>query len=407
MDWSPQQQAALDAGRRWLDDPAAPQLFYLAGYAGTGKSTLAREFNEHVGGRAMAAAYTGKAASVMRRKGLSSASTIHRLIYTPLGSDTEAEKLLFELRTELKTLDDMPEWDEHQSMRAKALRRQVISLEKDAQPIFALKEESDLSGAPLLILDECSMVDAAMAEDLLSFGVKTLVLGDPAQLPPIKGTGYFTDRRPDALLTEVHRQAADNPILRLATLAREGRALPTGSWETGSGSAAVVDRVSAEAAIAADMVLTGTNKRRQAINRRHRELAGHSSPMPERGERLCCLKNDHEVGLQNGTLWIVDEPDADWSAGNETVYMNVRPEDGGISLGVGAEACLFYDDQTQPRWSSYQFFTWGSCLTVHKSQGSEFGKVVLFNDWPSRQSAREWLYTGITRAADHLTVVMS
>jgi exodeoxyribonuclease-5 len=49
------------------------------------------------------------------------------------------------------------------------------------------------------------MIDAEMARDLLSFSVKTLVLSDPAQLPPTSGAGYFTNREPDFLLTEVHR----------------------------------------------------------------------------------------------------------------------------------------------------------------------------------------------------------
>ena len=56
------------------------------------------------------------------------------------------------------------------------------------------------------------MVDAELARDLMSFGVPLLVLGDPAQLPPIHGGG-FTDAKPDAMLTEVHRQAQDDPMV--------------------------------------------------------------------------------------------------------------------------------------------------------------------------------------------------
>ena len=58
------------------------------------------------------------------------------------------------------------------------------------------------------------MVDEELGRDLLSFGTPVLVLGDTAQLPPVKGGGFFTDAEPDAMLTEVHRQAADNPIIR-------------------------------------------------------------------------------------------------------------------------------------------------------------------------------------------------
>ena len=56
----------------------------------------------------------------------------------------------------------------------------------------------------------------------MSFGVPVLVLGDPAQLPPIQGGGFFTDAEPDAMLTEVHRQAQDDPIVRLSMDIRAG-----------------------------------------------------------------------------------------------------------------------------------------------------------------------------------------
>ena len=66
------------------------------------------------------------------------------------------------------------------------------------------------------------MVDEELGRDLLSFGKPVLVLGDPAQLPPVKGGGFFTEAEPDIMLTEVHRQAADNPIIRMSMVVREG-----------------------------------------------------------------------------------------------------------------------------------------------------------------------------------------
>lgn len=403
--WSPQQQVALDKMRRWIDDPGGSQVFFCAGYAGTGKSTIARALNDHIGGRALSAAYTGKAASVMRKKGLINATTIHRLIYTPVGSDAEAK--FRELREELQGLEKQEvKLDKMQLQRMEALRRQMASIEESAsQPRFILKEETALSGAPLLILDECSMVDESIGQDLLSFGTRVLVLGDPAQLPPVRGTGFFTDTQPDHLLTEIHRQATESPILRLATLAREGRSIPRGEWVTDHGTARVVPSITKEQALAADMILTGTNARRQAINRRHRELGGHTSPMPEAGERLMCLRNNHEMGLQNGTLWVTEQADDQWGEGQDTVYLRIRPEEGGADIGVGAEACLFRDDQQRVMWSSNEQLTWGSAATVHKAQGSEWDNVVGFLDWPGRQSVREWTYTLITRASNELTLV--
>ena len=82
----------------------------------------------------------------------------------------------------------------------------------------------------LIIIDECSMVDAELGRDLLSFGVPLLVLGDPAQLPPIQGGGFFTEAEPDVMLTEVHRQAQDDPIVRLSMEIRAGEYLEPGRY---------------------------------------------------------------------------------------------------------------------------------------------------------------------------------
>jgi exodeoxyribonuclease-5 len=68
------------------------------------------------------------------------------------------------------------------------------------------------------------MVGRELGGDLLSFGKPVLVLGDPFQLPPIEGAGFFTEAKPDIMLTEIHRQAADDPIMQLATRIRsDGR----------------------------------------------------------------------------------------------------------------------------------------------------------------------------------------
>src|SRR5208283_2536336 len=98
------------------------------------------------------------------------------------------------------------------------------------EPSFVLNEDSEAARAKLIIVDECSMVDEELGRDLLSFGRKVLVLGDPAQLPPVKGGGYFTEAEPDVMLTEVHRQAADNPIIRLSMAIRAGGELAPGAY---------------------------------------------------------------------------------------------------------------------------------------------------------------------------------
>lgn len=399
IDWSPQQERALSGISEWLSEPTEPhnQVRKLFGYAGTGKSTLAREINNLVGGDALACAYTGKAASVMASKGLPNASTIHRLIYTPMGDGKQKIK---ELEEELRLIQKVKVKSPKLANRYSAVRRSLDEAKKNSGPQFILKEESEISKSSLVILDECSMINERMAEDLLSFGVRVLVLGDPAQLPPVRGTGYFTQGTPHDLLTEVHRQARGDPIIEIATMVREGKTPARGDY----GISKVVDRVTAREALSHDQVLCGTNAKRRSINNRHRELEGYNTPLPQAGERLVCLKNNHDLGLLNGTLWDLVEDASEPDDGGIT-HLRIMPEGGGQVLGVPAEASIFLDEDDKPSWDSKEQFTFGSCLTVHKSQGSQWDDVLLFDDWKHRDTYRNWLYTGVTRAAKRLTLV--
>ena len=283
--WTQAQDQALKAVARWLAAKDGPQLFRLFGYAGTGKSTLARHLAENVEGLVVFAAFTGKAALVMRSKGCVDARTIHSLIYR--ATDTETE-----------------------------------------EPSFELNDESDATRAKLIVIDECSMVDEELGRDLLSFGRKVLVLGDPAQLPPVKGGGFFTEAEPDVMLTEVHRQAADNPIIRMSMAIREGGQIARGIY----GESQVVGRDGLEPSLVtgADQVLVGMNKTRRAYNKRLRELRGFSGDLPQSGEKLVCLRNNRKKGLLNGALFTVKSTGA---LRRGKVRMLVIPEesDGKIS----------------------------------------------------------------------------
>lgn len=206
---STMQQRAVGEVADWYHQPRGPQVYRLFGYAGSGKTTLAQVIAEQLcpDGNARYAAFSGKAASVLQSKGCVGASTIHSLIYKPIGKS----------RAELQTLEI-----EYAKAPTPELAARIAKLEDELRrPSFILNEDSELRAAPLLILDEVSMVGERIALDLLSFGVKILCLGDPMQLPPIQGEGFFTDHKADTMLTELHRSALDSPVTRLATVARQ------------------------------------------------------------------------------------------------------------------------------------------------------------------------------------------
>jgi exodeoxyribonuclease-5 len=363
--FTPHQDAALSAASNWLKGARGrSSIFRLFGYAGTGKTTLVKHIAEGVDGKVLFAAFTGKAACVMRSKGCYSASTIHSLIYRARESGEET-------------------------------------------PSFELWNDAPASKAKLIIIDECSMVDAELARDLMSFGVPLLVLGDPAQLPPIHGGGFFTDAKPDAMLTEVHRQAQDDPIVRLSMEIRAGNPLTQGQY----GETQVVrrDALDPKRVLDADQVLVGRNVTRRAYNARLRERRGFTDALPMAGDKLVCLRNNRRKGLFNGGLWMVKESP---KARRQIIRMRLKPdEDLGerlIKVSVRPECFTgTIEEFDWPQRKAYDEFDFGYVLTVHKAQGSQWDDVVLFDESAAFPDNRDrWLYTGVTRAAKRLTIVV-
>jgi exodeoxyribonuclease-5 len=366
--FSPQQDAALKAVAAWLKAKPGrgdtPPLFRLFGYAGTGKTTLAKHLAQGFDGKVVFAAFTGKAALVMRHKGCTDASTIHSLIYQAVDTDTP-------------------------------------------NPTFMRWDDGPASKAKLIVIDECSMVDAELGRDLMSFGAPILVLGDPAQLPPIQGGGFFTEAEPDAVLTEVHRQARNDPIVRLSMQIRAGERLVPGEY----GETLVVPKsaLDPQRVLDADQVLVGRNVTRRAYNARMRERRGFGEALPMLGDKLVCLRNKRMKGLFNGGLWIIKERP---KPRRQIIGMRVRPEEdiGGRTVKVRVREECFTGAIEQVEWEhrkNYEEFDFGYVLTVHKAQGSQWDDVVLFDESFAFPDSRErWLYTGVTRAAKRLTVVV-
>lgn len=371
MSWSPQQETAIAAVTAWLRDPGGAQVFRLFGYAGTGKTTLAKELAGSVRGCVLYATFTGKAALVLRKKGCEDASTIHSLIYA------------------------------------------VEVDEATGEATFKLNKDSALADAALLIVDEVSMVGEELAKDLLSFGVRILVLGDPAQLPPVKDEGYFINAEPDIMLTEVHRQAEGNPIIRMSMDIRAGRQLQVGAH----GDSMVLLRDSCDRdklgqlVLDADQLLCGLNRSRVAFNDRIRALkglAGRRQPWhPTVGDRLICLKNRREKHLFNGGLWDAQKVVTSDNKLKMTVA-SLDEERDPVNISVFEQ--FFNGTEQELDWRekrATEEFTFGWAITCRKSQGSSWPQVIVFDESGAfRDARRNWLYTAVTRAEDRVTVIV-
>lgn len=361
---SPQQEAARAAFFDWLNSSFRKPVFRMFGYAGTGKTTLAGTFLAEAGLRAQYAAFTGKAASVMRGKGMDNATTLHSLAYVFAGLDAD--------------------------------KRPTFSWAGERSPLYR--------GTDILIIDECSMVGSDLAHDILRYKVPIVVIGDPAQLPPVSGTGKFVGETPDVMLTEIHRQESGNPIVAMATTVRTGGTLEPGAY--GDSSVVRSKRVPEEALFAADQVLVGTNAKRTFLNRKFRRHMGIDDVLPVFGEKLICLRNSRELGIYNGEMFRVMECRPD---GKSYLRMDLLRVDGdGERLSdVRVQRGCFDDGVAiNPLDNSSVTMDFGYAITVHKSQGSQWDNVVLADESSFfRADASKWLYTGITRAAKSITVV--
>ena len=280
------QARAIAAIKDWFENRAdTQQVFRLFGYAGSGKSTTLKfaleelRLDPHRSGRGgdscvpgvVTATFTGKAALVLRRKG-TPARTIHSLIYSVIeATEEEVAAAVVKIEEAQKAARRLAGFERTAAEAAIEAMRQALSGMK--KPRFALNPQSDAAHARLIVLDEVSMVGEEMARDLMSFGKPILVLGDPGQLPPIKGEGAFTKDAPDIMLTEIHRQAAESAIIRLATMARQGEPIGFGQYDTFVWKMRKMD-VTPEQALRGGQVICGMNATRLQLNNGMRRAAG-------------------------------------------------------------------------------------------------------------------------------------
>ncbi len=372
---SAEQEGAVRTVERWFRDPHGTDICSVAGYAGTGKSTVVNHVIDELGlsrSRVAFLAYTGKAALVLRNKGLP-AQTIHSLIYSV----------------------------EDDGFGPRFIRRTKLDQPYD-----------------LLVVDEVSMVNRDLLEDLRSFGVPILALGDPAQLPPVEGGSSGILNRPDCFLREIHRQAEGNPILWASMLARQGKPIPQG--DHGEELRVVLAREVWNGGIdlnSFDQVICCTNKLRRKLNGQIRESRGFSGQLPQVGERILSFRNFRDAmsaasqtPLVNGLQGIVTRSPWDVDVERERGLISFEIDDGDAFSGIPSDLCRFLRDDDSPESASYNArspqFDFGYAITAHKSQGSEWPRVlVILTDLFGRDQQR-LIYTAVTRASRHLTLAV-
>lgn len=402
IELSREQQDALLAIQNWHRS-GGKEPFRIFGPAGTGKSTLAGMLPRALGGaHVVYGTFTGKAAHVLKRKGVP-ATTIHSAIYRPVGNDAELKTELETVTKKLGLLEPMPD------LPGVVARRLVLQSEKkrielalSAGVQFRLDPESEWRYADLIVLDEVSMVDSDIRKDTESFGVPVLVLGDPAQLPPIAGAGAYAYGEPDVLLREVHRQALDSPILNMATRVRLGRGFRPGERV----------KTSIAEAMKADQVICWKNVTRWNLLKAMRFQMGYPHGEVVPGDRIICLSNNSDIGVLNGMQFRVEAVDHSKAYPTLTLLdddgmrrvLPVYPE--GFH-GLDGEKAL---SRRRPWSGPTMAATYAQVITCHKAQGSEWDWVYVVDQTAGMQdekTKRRWMYTAITRARERVTVAIN
>ena len=350
----------------------------IAGYAGTGKSTLVTFIIAALGldlENVAYVAYTGKASLVLQEKGCPNATTAHKLLY-----------------------NSYP-------------RRDGTFYHKPKRP---LDRDYDL-----IVVDEISMLPADMWDLLLSHNIHVIALGDPGQLPPIgEDNGVLVN--PHVFLEDVMRQAQESEIIRLSMDIREGKSL-----ELFKGNEVqVIDKKELVNGMYqwADQIIVGKNVTRHNINYEMRKMLFNiEDNYPVDGDRIICLRNDWNAlnfqgdVLVNGLMGTIRNPHtvSNYFLGNH-IAAGFDVDGGGsykelmmdYKMFINHEPSITQDNfRKVPKPFHPHEFDYAYCITAHKSQGSEYKKVLVLEEFLKGNEHTRWLYTAVTRASEKLVLV--
>jgi len=374
---TPHQQIAFDSLLDFAINSDAGAAV-LEGYAGCGKTTLVGQLVDALQERGLAVvvgAPTNKAVSVLSSKiGHCDAGTIHSLL----------------------------------GLRAKEKGDGTVSLEAEGLP--------SIGSYDVAVIDECSMMSRELLAHTFRYRgpCKMLFVGDPAQLPPV-GDGdespVFRDVQLKVRLSEVVRQAADNPIIamtmairraieeqRRVTLQEIADVIPQGAAQAGivpGNAQTVLDIAIGEYRRNVDCrIVAYTNDQVMTYNRGvHAALHGaHAGCEFMPGERLIVQQEfrnrERERVFTSEEVVFVGAEEGDEKFGLRTWRATLRRDDGSTVLAVIPDSANQVEQRIRQQWRE-----WHRLKRVEQQTA----------DYEAR--AKIGLYVACTRASHHMAII--
>ena len=394
FEYTPCQKKAFELLLKWWKS-SSKQYFVLAGYAGTGKSSIVKDLIDELAKQGRGSSnnlygdlaglsefldtgngkfsvkyvtFTGKASQVLRRKGLP-ATTIHKLIYQPVEKNNRVE--------------------------------------------FILKPASDLAMIDLIVVDEASMITKKMFRDLLSFNIPMILLGDLGQLPNTENDGFNIMEEYDTFMTSITRQGLDSPIIQLSMMAREGKPIKNKIYGDGVMKASI-SRISMNALLRGDQIICAKNDTRIKLNNLCRTHLGHDdSPYPVEGDKILCRKNNYDSGLINGMIGTCNSDSSNIIESMGSLSFGFDAPEDNVSGYFDSSIRHFHPEVCQsiievaPHFDKeLDRFDYGFAITGHASQGSQYEYPIIIDEAFGDEAFRRKLkYTMYTRAISKLVIL--
>ncbi|KJY97650.1 AAA family ATPase [Pseudoalteromonas ruthenica] len=277
----------------------------------------------------------------------------------------------------------------------------------------------------VVVIDESSMVDLPSMYRLLKFipcGTRILMLGDTGQLPPVDFGLVFHELVelnfvPKVTLTEVRRQGKSSNIPSVSNAIRKGimpqlahhdvRYVAMTGFTAIKKHAAALYRESPDTT----QIICPTNKMTDAVN----ELCAAANNKARMrifvedfdrymdtnfrlGDKVMCCKNLYEMNVMNGSVGEVTK-----------VYKEmvlVAYGDDGEDSEFPSFGRVMWDDGVEREVSVEMIdaLKLAYAMTIHKSQGSQFERVVIPLD-RTLNLDRTMLYTAVTRAQNEVILI--